>query len=145
MGSGLRVEAVDIDVPDIARRVLADLDRVVSRVSTELEVVFNEARDQWPVGVYGTSRQRHEGGASFFKSKRVGGRSKRELTFKVEITGDRLTASVVSPTEYTVYIKAMKLGGKNPWQELVRKPALVVAERLATELAPELARLAVGG
>lgn len=54
---------------------------------------------------------------------------------------DEVRVRITSEAEYTKYIQARKLGGKNPWIELVRKPARQRLDDLAQSVGDYLARV----
>ena len=117
--SGL--EAVVERAQSLAAPIMQRLDEFGRRV-------MDEARAGWPVGK---------------RPRRV--RSRDLLSHEVVQAGvDSFKLRLVSGAEYTRYIRAISLNGRNPWQVLVRKPAADRTDELALAIAADIARVTGG-
>lgn len=117
-----RVDTTDLDA--MLRRVLNEsAARVLSRMESELGKVLANARQEWPVKT---------------------GRSRERLRLVSTVAPNGIEVSLVNDADYVYYIKAVDLGGRSPWRELVHKPLRRVERKLATELRADLIALMEG-
>lgn len=139
----LKVSLVGQGLSDIARRHLEAAGKILTVVTREAEVLFDDVKAKWPVGVRGARTGGRDVGTgekiTRFTSKTVP-HSRDALNFEVALTEKGIIAAIVSPAPYTFFIKARKFAGKNPWQVLVRKQSKELTKRLVEELGPELRR-----
>lgn len=109
--------------------------RVLSKLEAEADRRIADAESRWPIG------RRREGAEA--------GRPHSKDLFQREtrITEDSVSVVISNPAKYAYKIKTYQsgLGGKSPWQELVRKPFLKDLKRIATEVEADLNKLRPGG
>jgi hypothetical protein len=127
-----KVGNVSVDVrglePVIAR-LSSVAGPILRRMETYGERLLEAARAEWPVG----------------RRAKTGPRSRDLLGMEIVAEQpDRVALRLYSGAEYTRYIKAHKLNGRNPWQVLVRKPGIDNADDLADEVRRTLDDIAAG-
>jgi hypothetical protein len=117
-----RVGGQQVDIrglEPVLERIAAVAGPVLSRMETYGGRLLTNARAEWPVG----------------RKAKAGPRSRDQLSMEIVLDSpDRVALRLYSGAEYTRYIKANKLGGRNPWQVLLRKPAIDNADELAAEV-----------
>lgn len=88
------------DADEIMARVLSRFSPAEAALGRSLRAIFDKARGEWPVST---------------------GKSRAELTFRLVATPDGPRAVVSSPTPYSADIRARKLGGRQPFEVLIRQ------------------------
>lgn len=116
-----RVGGQQVDIrglEPLIERLSAVASPVLNRMEAYGGKLLERARNDWPVGR---------------RPKPV--RSRDQLGMEVVLSSpDKVALRLFSGARYTRYIKANKLGGRNPWQVLLRKPAIDNADELADEV-----------
>jgi hypothetical protein len=117
-----RVGGQQVDIRGL-EPLIERLSAVASPVLNRMEAyggrLLDRARNDWPVG----------------RRAKSGPRSRDQLGMEVVLSSsDKVALRLYSGAEYTRYIKANKLGGRNPWQVLLRKPAIDNSDELADEV-----------
>jgi hypothetical protein len=93
-------------------------------LEAEISKLHSNARASWPVKT-GTSRDALDSGVRL-------------------VANNMLEAFLVNTADHSPYIRGKKLGGKSPYQELIRKPGIKLAPKLADMLGDKLARTLTG-
>lgn len=117
----VKVEGLDVLMARLAH-IYRPVTQALERFGTQR---LEAARARWPVSdVAGKTHSRD--------------RLKATVTLS-QVNEVRVT--ITSEASYTKYIQARNLGGKNPWIELVRKPARERLDDLAQSVGDYLARV----
>jgi hypothetical protein len=129
-GSGSATVTMSPQLNDMVRRLTAGSDRaVLAEMAESADKIYALAIGRWPV----SKRQKKM-------------HSRDTIAAGTGSTSAGVSSFVVVPVAYAFYIKTKQngLGGKSPWQELIRKPGIKEGKALAARCAVELALLAGG-
>ncbi len=132
VGSGKSQVTISPEMSLMVERILKQTSpKILDRLEDTVDAIEANAVAKWPVGKDRKGREHSKD--LFEKALRIAGT-------------DAIEANLTNTADYSYMIKSQKngLGGKSPYQELMRKPAIEAGEKLAEVLAADIAAIAGG-